>query len=300
MALWVAKFFLPVVLPPEHYFSDPVSYYSAIEAQGVVVNASAQAPGAPMEITVEKADVLHVHSGALPMSTVFAPMGGFVSYVQGELVLRVSGSDFGDLVKPAGGMRPNQIVFGSLDPTTIEQAIAKQIAKLSLVVLTESWTEGGGTGTAPLQPALEAAMVQRFMAGTASIFVSSGTPLGQGSPTAGVNGPVVRLTMQTFFDPWGPAPAVSVPPEDLIDNALDVLQLPKFGGHPLVKALNAVINIHFLSQFLIWTTTPSITCRWRIPMSRSSPARLFRPRWPILSPPCRWRPLKRTAPAAST
>ncbi|MEN3370989.1 MAG: hypothetical protein V7609_3132 [Verrucomicrobiota bacterium] len=247
----IADFYLPVVRPPKKFLTDPLSYYSAIEGLGVNVIASSQAPGAPMEITVENPEVTHPDSD-IPMSTVFAATTGFVSYLQGDVVLRVWGPDFDDLVKPEDGLRPNRIAYSLLDAASVQEAIENQIAKLPLPVLKESWTESGAGIPPDDSDALESALVQRFMAGTASIFVAAGTPLGRGSTAPGVNGDVAQLTLTPFFDPWGPTAAVSVPPEDLVDSALAVLRLPKFAGHPLIKAINAIINVHFQSRFLIW------------------------------------------------
>jgi hypothetical protein len=252
----IADFFLPVVLPPKKDFSNTLAYYSGIEAQGVVVSAAAQSPGGPMQITVEKADVLHTDM-LTPMSTVFTATAGFVTYAQGNVELRVWSDDFKDLVKPASGMRPNRIVYGSLDSASVQQAIANTVAKLKLglLILQESWTEAGGSGPMPIRADLETAMVQRFMAGTASIFVDAGTPIGTGSISTGPNGPVATLTLQAVFDAAGPPAPISVPPEDLIDSALEVRRLAKFAGHPLIKATSASINIHFLSRFLVWDNT---------------------------------------------
>src|SRR3989442_9609842 len=156
MAL-ITKFFLPVVRPPDKTFSNTLQYYSDLEAQGMKIVAASASPGSPLEITIEKSDVVHPKPPTDPMSTVFAMTSGFVSLQFGDLVLRVWTGDYEALAKMADGPpRANRIIFGSLDPASVETAIKIQIAHLSDGVLEESWTQATG-GTVPGRAALEVA-----------------------------------------------------------------------------------------------------------------------------------------------
>ncbi len=246
--LLLPDFYLPVVLP-DTKLGDPLVHYSEIEQKGVVITASSPDPDGPLEIGIANSQVMH-DDPIVPMSTVFASTSGFISYELGDVVLRVWLKDYDDLVKPPGGLRPNRIVLGSLSPASVENAVKEVVATFGLPVLRESWTDGGGTGPIPNRDMLESTLVQRFIGGTASIFVCRGTPLGEA--TVDPNDQVARFTLQTFFDPFGPDPEVSVPPEDLVDNALTVKGLTRYAGHPLVKAISGPISVHFLSRFLIW------------------------------------------------
>ncbi|MEA2602072.1 MAG: hypothetical protein QOF89_3064 [Acidobacteriota bacterium] len=256
----ITPFFLPVVRPPDKKISNTLAYYNDLQAQGVKVVAASPSPGSPLEIMIEKSDVLHPepHEDE-PVSTVFAMTSGFVSHQLGDIVLRVWTGDFDAITKmPDGPPRANRIIFGSLEPESIKVAIKKQIETLDDAILAESWTEAG-KGPLPAREDLEAAFLQRFIDGDAEIFVDAGAPLGEASLTpATTNAPVVRLTLETFFDPAGPSPPVAVAPEDLIDNALRPRQLLKFAGHPLLRAISGPIQIHFLSRFLIWDNTPGV------------------------------------------
>jgi hypothetical protein len=246
--LLLPDFYLPVILP-DTKLGDPLVHYDEIEQQGVVITASSLGPDGPLEIGIANSQVMHDDPN-VPMSTVFASTSGFVTYELGDIMLRVWLKDYDDLVKAAGGLRVNRIVLGSLDPTSVENAMTEVVATLALAVLRESWIDAGGTGAFPQREVLESTLVQRFMGGTASIFVRRGTPIGDA--TIDSNDQVARFTLQTFFDPFGPDPALSVPAEDLIDNALTVKGLTKYAGHPLLKAISGPISVRFLSQFLIW------------------------------------------------
>jgi lysophospholipase L1-like esterase len=257
---FITPFFLPVVHPPDKDFSNTLAYYDDLKTQGVKIVAASPSPGSPLEITIEKADVVHAepHEDD-PMSTVYAMTSGFVSYQLGDLVLRVWTGDYNTLDKIENGPpRANRIVLGSLDPGSVETAIKKQIETLSDAVLEESWKQTG-SGVVPGRAPLETEFLARFMSGEAEVFVDAGTVLGTASITPETtNAPVARMTLEAFFDPAGPAPPIAVAPEDLIDNALRPRYLPKFTNHPLLRAISGPVQIHFLSRFLIWDNTPGV------------------------------------------
>lgn len=252
---FIKPFFLPVVTPPEHLLSNPLTYYGDLEALGVGIVASSAGPGSPLEILIENPDTVYPVQDGKAVSTVLAMTSGFVGLQQGELVLRVWTADFNALDKqPNGPPRANRIVFGSVDPSSIEVAIKLQIAALTDRILEESWTQGS-TDTPPARAGLEGAFLQRFLAGDAEIFVKAGTPLGTAASIVPITDPpVARLTLQTFFE--APDTAMVVAPEDLIDNVLRPVHLTKFTRHPLLRAISGPVSIRFRSRFFVWDNTP--------------------------------------------
>jgi hypothetical protein len=244
-------FYLPVILPPPKLLPLPPNYYDQFEQMGVKLTASSPAPGQPIDITIENPTLRQEdHEGHPKVATVFASLSGFVTYVGGEVILRIWGGDFDRLEKPATGARPNVIVLGALDPASVETAIKPVVTALATPILEESWKQDH-TGTPPDRAALEAAYLQRFASGSASVFVRAGTPLGEGSVVP-ASTTQVHFTLKTFFAPPAPALPVPVPPEDFIDNAGTLIRRTKYQGHPLVKALDSVISVAFQSQFFIW------------------------------------------------
>jgi|GEM_PF-4558606 len=267
------KFYLPVILPPLKHQDDPPAYYSSINDLGTEVTADSGGSDGSLEISITKADLLHPSDQfdhPLPFSTVFAPTSGFIKFYPGSaalptpdqkpmnppsgltsadfgsVVITVWISNFADFIKTpsATASRANRIVLGWLKPSTVETAFAAEITKLKDKVLKKAWQ---GTGTAPNRTALEAAFLQRLMAGDAEIFVSAGTKLG--SAIVGTT-LLAQVKLQAFFQPKGPAPPpVFVAADEVLDNAVpDAL----FAGHPLVQASNSPITVKFKSKFTIW------------------------------------------------
>lgn len=287
------KFYLPVILPPLKDPSDPAAYYAAIEAQGAQVTADSPSGDGSLEITITNPTQPHPgqFTDPLPVSTVFAPTAGFVRYYPGSAILPTPGqqpsapppaltaADFGSVrtriwvsnyaafvKKPsADESLANQHVLCWLDPTTVEAAFATEVTKLKEKVLKRSWEDGGGTGTAPDRQGLEAAFLQRLMAGDAEIFVDAGTPLGSAVTTPSGD---ARLKLQTLFVPPDPDPSLPVEAEDFIDSGLEGLSAgtkalyagdPQGGAqsHPLVEPSGSNVTIEFKSTFLIWDNKDS-------------------------------------------
>lgn len=269
------KFYLPVILPPLKDPSDPAAYYAAIEAQGAQVTADSPSGDGSLEITITNPTQLHPgqFTDPLPVSTVFAPTAGFVRYYSGSAVLPTPGqqpavpppaltaADFGSVrtrvwvsdyaafvKKPsADESLANQHVLIWLDPTTVEAAFAAEVTKVKEKVLKKSWEDGGGTGTVPNRQGLEAAFLQRLMAGGAEIFVDAGTPLGSAVTTPSGD---ARLKLQTFFVPPDPLnPTLPTAADDLIDAASATTL---YDAHPVRQSANSSVGITFESTFMIW------------------------------------------------
>lgn len=254
--LFPGPFYLPVILPPDRFFTLPTSYYKDLkDNKGVTVTASSPNPTAPLEITVGNADVEQERKNGekLAVANVYAATAGFITLQQSNVVLRLWPGHFKNLVKSPIGQRPNRIVYGSLDAPSIQAAVSKHIAALPKIVLQESWTQTNSGIPPEDEETLKAALLVRFMTGDASIYVDAGAPIGTGTR----NGDDATLTLQTFFDPADPLlPTIPIPAEDLIDNAQELGRLRLFGGHPLVKAISDLdVTVNFSSQFLIWNNT---------------------------------------------
>lgn len=274
-------FFLPLIAPPRKDSGDPAEYYK--EVKGVLTADSA---GDALELALTNSDQLHPPAQAespLPLWTVFAPTAGFVRYYPsadplptpdqqpiglpadlitpqeiGSLVIKVWITEFRYLMRlrSAATPRPNRVVLGRLEKTSIEDAFRAEVAKLKREALLKAWEDGGGSGSHPDDAALKAAFLQRLMAGTAEIFVSAGTPLGRASLIAdpdGVASQVAHMKLQAFFAPTDPNElSVAVPAEDLVDSVLeDSGRAALFTGHPLLEAINGPMTVTFESLFLI-------------------------------------------------
>jgi hypothetical protein len=253
-------FFLPVIYPAK-LGAVPQLYYDDLANHGVAVTVVPTSPTGPFQITVDGIGYTETRTRkrrkkettvTIRGEDVYALTAGFASYEQQKLVLRLWAGDVDNLVKSAG-VRPNRIVYGSLDLDSIKSSFTTCIGELPKAVLQESWTQEKG-GKAPEDDAtLQQALLDRFIAGDARIYVEAGAVLGTGNQM----GDSMTLTVECFFDPDDPAhpqaPTVPVPTEDVIDNALEPGRIIRYAGHPLVKAAGEVaINVHFLSQFEIY------------------------------------------------
>lgn len=254
------SFFLPVIRPPKAMIANPLSYYADLEAQLVRINVMSLTPGGPMEIQVENADVLHAEEPKVPVKTAFAMTSGFVHYEEpGKVTLRVWVADFFGLAKSTPeAARANRIVVSSMDGPSVEPAMRERIATMTTAQLEESWRQHHST-VVPGRQGLEDDLWARFVAQTADIFVTGGTPLGVGSPvtSTATSAPVAHVFLEASFEAPGAA-AVAVAPEDLLDSAGTALRVLKYTGHPLLNKISEPIVIDFKSRFFIWDNTPAV------------------------------------------
>jgi hypothetical protein len=253
------SFHLPVIYPPK-LGAIPQLYYDGLAtAHGVTVSVTPSTPTGPFQITVDGTGYTETRTRkrkkqqtthTIKAEDVYALTAGFASFEQGKVVLRLWASDVDNLVKTAG-VRPNRIVYGSLDPQSVASSFGAYIAELPTAVLQESWSQKNA-GVPPNNVAvLQAALLTRFLQGDARIYVEAGDVLGTGTKLGPTS---MMLTVECFFDPGDPpSPAIPVPVEDVIDNALQPGRLIRYAGHPLVKAAGAVeINVHFKATFQIF------------------------------------------------
>lgn len=275
------KFYLPVISPPLKDQSAPPSYYAGIKALGIEITADSPGSDGSLEITITNSNKLHPSDQfdqPVLFSTVFAPTSGFVKFYPmsaalptpdqnpmappqglattdiGSVAIRVWISSFVDFIKTpsAAAPRANRIILSWLQQSTVKTAFAAEVTKLKDKVLRKSWEDERGTEAIPGRAALEAAFMQRFMAGDAEIFVSAGAVLGSAVSTPSND---ALLKLQAFFKSPEPNPSLPVEMDEVIDSGLDGLRASTkalFEGHPLVEAANADIAIRFRSKFKIW------------------------------------------------
>lgn len=251
--LFPGPFYLPVVLPPDRFWTIPTNYYKELKEQGVLVTAASANPTAPLEITVDGADVKQERKDGteLKLENVYALTAGFASLEQGHVVLRLWPSHFRNLVKSPIGQRPNRVVYGSLSLLSIEAAFKEHVAALPRFVPEIAWRlQNPGSTPLPSRADLQKFLLGQFMQGKARIYVEAGAALGTGSRS----GSEMSMTFSCFFDPDDPQlPTIAIPVEDLIDNVQEPGRFLKFGGHPLVEAVSDfTITVNFTSRFQIW------------------------------------------------
>lgn len=275
------KFYLPVILPPLNDQSNPPAYYADIKALGALITADSGGSDGSLEIMIKNSNLFHPNNQfgqPRPFSTVFAPTSGFVRFYPGSaalpppnqnpmappsnltatdigsVVIRVWVSNFLDFIKTPSSVAPsaNRIVLGWLKPSTVRTAFTAEIAKMKDKVLKKSWEDAGGIGAVPDRAGLEAAFLQRFMAGDAEVFISAGAEIGS---AVEITASLAKVKMQAFFKPEDPsALPVFVEADEVIDNATAE---DLFTGHPLIEASNSPITIKFKSKFTIWNNKTS-------------------------------------------
>ncbi|PYQ26990.1 MAG: hypothetical protein DMF56_21810 [Acidobacteria bacterium] len=176
---------------------------------------------------------------AVPFSTVFAMTGGFVSFYSdstpftlpggqvlpassssgdlGAIVLTIWGADFGQLNKglaPELG-RPVAILYRGLDKNAVSKALEGEVGKMPKRALVQSWKDGGGQGTEPDQATLKQLHLARILAGSGSVFVNGGTPLGEAVTALSGSDTNAEFVLHSYeVDAAGNA--VFVPPSSLI------------------------------------------------------------------------------------